>query len=307
MTNKFCVNCGTQLEADSIFCTMCGAQLLDNSVSDFREIIGNTQFADRQGGEMIFTQSLPSINGTEDILGPIKYLLNGIENIFKGFKSIFSDKKKLITAIALITIWIVLALFPMFGIGNRFLRFLSFLTFASGGMGRGIVNMIGGIVGKSIYAYFIVALILPIFSGNNPFKGIGGGFNILFKSFAVKDMNGISPLLIGSGVSLVIYNFLNAYGILLNSIIGIVGFLMALRALSSKTGFLRGFINSLINKFNKKQLMNTSFANSIIAGMTSGFAIAILLSFIPFPRISYIVGILFILVGVIIKLVGEKS
>lgn len=347
MRNRFCIECGAEIKPDSKFCISCGSKIAEelekeevlepeayktkppikenqkeeevkskdekkrkinlDKVSSPGKIFDNTSFDATTSGEMIFTQTMPAINNIGSTLGPIKYLLKGIENIFNGLKNAFRDKKKLIPAIVMAAIWIILTILPMLGVYNTPIRYLSFLTFARGGMGQGLLNIIGGTVGKGLYAYFVTALILPIFSGKKPFKGIGRGIKTLLKSFAVKDISEAVPLFLGSGIALIIYNFLNANASLINSMAGIVGFIMALRALSRNTGFLRGFIMSVLNKLSKKKSMGTSFANRTIAGITTGFALSILFSTIPFRFTCYVVGIIFIAVALILRIASGSS
>lgn len=336
MKNKFCTQCGDEVKPNDKFCVTCGSKIEQeleieeqkpkafkteslveenqknkvinqDSISKVKQIFGNTSFAAATAGEMFFTQAIPSMNNVTSNLGPIKYLLNGIKNILKGPKNILKDKKMLISTIVMAIIWILLAILPTFGAYSKPIRYLSFLTFARGGMGQDLINIIGGTIGKGLYAYFITSLFLPILSGKKPLKGIGGGIKTIFKTFAVKDINQLVPLFLGSGVALIIYNFLTGNALLINSMAGIVGFILALRALSRKTGFLRGFIMSVVNKFSKNKFTDTYFVDSTISGITTGFALSILLSAIPFRYICYIIGIVFVIVSIILKLVSRNK
>lgn len=341
MAKKFCTECGKELIPGNRFCINCGNKILDewpttvsnqikeeileakdfskqeekrlsetivNRVEAIGQIIGNTSFASAVGGEMVFTQNIPSTNSVLSTIGPLKYLLNGILSIFKNFKGIFRDKKRLIPAIIMTIIWIVLIILPTLGVAGTPMRYLYFLTFARGGMGQGLSKLIGGTLGKGLFAYFVTSLITPIFSGKKPFKGIGGGIKTLFNSFAVKDIRGLSPISLGGGLALIAYNFLTGSAIIQNSMIGIVGFIMGLRGLSRKTGFLRGFIISFAKKSSKNKHVDSYYINKIIAGVTTGFALSIPLSTIGFSYICYVIGVFLIGVAIILKIiVGKKK
>ncbi len=331
MTNKFCTECGKELIPGNKFCINCGNRIekekeevievenlpkkekkgqetVAETVMSIEQILGNTSVASAVGGEMVFTQQIPSINSALSTVGPLKYLLINIVSIFKNFKGVLRDKKKLIPAIIMTIIWVTVSILPTIGITGTPIRYLSFLTFARGGMGQGLTRLIGGTLGKGLFAYFVTSLILPIFSGKKTFKGIGGGIKTLFNSFAVKDIKGLTPIFLGGGLGLIAYNFLTGNAIIQNSMIGIVGFIMGLRGLSRKTGFLRGFIMSFTNKSSKEKHVDSFYINKIIAGFTWGFALSIPLSTIGFSYTCYYTGVFFIGVAILLKIfVGKKK
>lgn len=331
MINKFCTECGKELIPGNKFCINCGnrieeekeeviqvenlpkkekkgREIVAETVTSIGQILGNTSFASAVGGEMVFTQQISTANSVLSTIGPLKYLFNGIVSIFKNFKGVLRDKKKWIPAIIMTIIWVTVAILPTLGVAGTPMRYLYFLTFARGGMGQGLSRLIGGTLGKGLFAYFVTSLIIPIFSGKKPFKGIGGGIKTLFNSFAVKDIRGLNPIFLGGGLALIAYNFLTGSAIIQNSMIGIVGFIMGLRGLSRKTGFLRGFIISFAKKSSKNKHVDSYYINKIIAGVTTGFALSIPLSTIGFGYICYVIGVFLIGVAIILKIiVGKKK
>lgn len=240
-------------------------------------------------------------------IGPLKYSIKSVFNIFKNLKGVINDKKKLMLVIGLSIIWTALIVLPYLGVTGAPIRYLSFLTFARGGMDQGISNIVGGTIGKTLYAYFITSLIMPVFSGKSPFKGIGGGIKTLFSSYFNKDSKDLSPILLGIGVALILYNFFTGNGAMINSMAGVMGFVLTLRALSSKSGFLRGFITLIVNKHSVNNKMDNSYVNKVIAGLASGFALTIPLSTIGFRFTSYIVGMSFFAFAIILKVIQGKG
>ena len=332
--DKFCINCGNKIEEEKeevseaenlpkqegkvvskhikekskkLVIEKKKLETVTDTVTNIGQIIGNTAFAYEIAGEMVFTQQIPSTNRILSTIGPVKYLLNSVINIFKNLKEVFIDKKKLIPAIIMVIIWIALIILPILGIAGIPVRYLSFLTFGRGGIGQGLVRVIGGTLGKGIFAYFVTSIMLPIFSGRKPFKGIGGGIKTLFNSFDVEELTGLSPILLGGGIALIVYNFLTGSAITQNSMIGIIGFIIGLQGLSRKDGFLKGFIMSFTNKSSKKKHIDNSDVNKIIAGFTSGFALSIPLSTIGFSYTCYYIGVFFIGVAILVKVIAGKK
>lgn len=310
MANRFCTECGKELITGNKFCIYCGNKIevkaqeaIVDTVKTMRQIVGNTSFASAIGGEMIFIQQIPSTNKILSTIGPIRYLFNSIVSIFKNFKQIFRNKKKFILVIIMTIIWIALTILQTFGITGTPIRYLSFLTFARGGMSQGLSRVIGGTLGKGLFAYFVTSLVLPIFSGEKPFKGVGVGIKTLFSSLAIKEIKGLTLILLGGGISLISYNFLTGNGAMINSMPGIVGFILSLRALSRKSGFLRGFIISIGNKFSKKKHVDSLYINKIISGFTIGFGLSIPLSTIGFSYTCYFTGGLCIGISILLKIV----
>ncbi len=344
MPGKFCMNCGAALTPESLFCLNCGEKVTklqekpteDQTVhssavptniqkqpaqpkpqvdsaavtsavlSATAQLFGNTSVALSSGGEMAFTQTIPSVGKTlTATLGPLKYLLNGVLGLFKGFQAAIKDKKKLIPAIVLAAIWFLFTLLPALGINPHPVKLLSFLTFAQGGVGTGIWGTIGGIVGKGVFAYFIT-LMIPT-SGNKPISGIGKGLKSLFSSLTAKGKGTAAPLLLGMGTSLIAYHFMTGNASLQNSMAGIAAFILSLRAMSGKVSFIQGFILSVGQKLRKGKAPDISLVNRVMAGCTTGFALGVALSAAHFGFICSVGGVLAIIAAIIFFLVGKSK
>lgn len=274
------------------------------------ELMGNTCPAAPIAGEMTFTQALHVPGGILPGIeaGPIKYLLGSVGRITKGISGVFRDKKRIIPVLVISLLWLVLLLLPVLGVKASVINWLSFFTFARGGTGGGLLGMAGGLIGKGLFAYFVTAMILPLFSGGKPFAALSSGFKTLLGSFAVREKSDLSWLLLGAGVALIGYNFLTGNASLQNGMAGIAAFFMSINALAQKGGFLRGFIMSIFYKVGKGQIPGTSDITRIMAGWAAGFALGIPLSMTGISTIGYLSGIVLVLAAVVIKnLAGNKK
>ncbi len=270
-----------------------------------KSIKASASIASPHEGEMVFNQDIFSSDeiGVNKLLS-IKFLFNKVIVLFKSIKGIFRNKKKLISVMALSLIWLILLIISSLGISNSFFNTLNFLTFAKGGVNRGIVGMVGGIIGKGFFAYFMTILI------KSPKKYFGTmklGFKKLIENFTMKDKKSIAKILFGIGIALVGYNFLTGNASLGNSMIGIITFLISLRALVNKTGFLRSLLISVIRKFGKGKVISLSGVNIIMTGWSLGFVLGIPLSITRISNIGYIAGILLVIVATIIKFFSKSN
>ena len=312
--SKFCKSCGAQLKPDVKFCASCGAEaqvagaqtLAVPSVGAAAKMAANVSFASATAGEIRFAHALPGdLSAT---IGPLKCILQGLMGLFRGFGSAIKDKKRLIPALILALIWFTLTLLPSLGINPMPVRWLSFLTFAGGGTSGGITGLVGGVVGKGVFAYFLMSLVLPLARGQKPFSGIGSGLKQFFPAIGAKNPAQLAPLLLGAGAALIGFNFMAGNASLQNSMVGIAALLLSLRALSGKAGFLRRFIGALVaKKTSEGKIIDASAINRIIAGMTAGFALAVPLSAVRFTDFGYILGIPAVLAGILLYIIASRA
>jgi len=267
-----------------------------------------SMFASASSGEIFFTHRLSSAGEFLPFdLPPFQYLYGGMVGLLKGLKNVFKDKKKLTLSIVLATIWTVLILLPMFKIEGYWVSLMNFFTFAQGGMRSGVPGIVGGTIGKALFSYFIFTFITPVFSGRNPFSGIGSSFRVLFSSFSIKGSRLFIPQILGLGMALIAYNFLTGNASLQNSMVGIAAFIISLNALSKKHGFLRGFLISLSGKFKKDKSYDPKSMNRFIAGWAFGFALAVLLSAANHAYICYAFGVASTVVAGILLIAEKKT
>ncbi|MDD4297203.1 MAG: zinc ribbon domain-containing protein [Ruminiclostridium sp.] len=309
---KFCKNCGTQLKQDVKFCTKCGTEntpaepqtLVDPQVRTSANLTPNIAFASATAGESRFAHALPGAGELPAAIGPLKVLSQGLSGLFRGFGSAIKDKKRLIPALILALLWFILTLLPLLGINPMPVRWLSFLSFAQGGTSGGLLGVVGGIMGKGVFAYFLMSLVIPLTRGQKPFAGIGSGIKSFFQVLRSKNPSRFTPLLIGAGIALIFYNFFAGIALLQNSMAGIAALLLSLRALSSKTGFLKRFLGAFTKNKNVKGSFVSDRVNGIIAGMVSGFTLSIPLSALNIHRfqLPYTLGASLLIAGLILGL-----
>ena len=326
-----CNNCGKQINEGSLYCIECGAKTIyaptEKPLVDKQErnsfqsaakdaakskltqsgirsmvsnMIGNESFAAPTSGQMVFTQNLGVGGGFAESIAPFKFLTSRALGLVRNIKGIVKDKKRLILLAVMSLVWLLLMILPMLGIKTAQTRMLSFLTYAQGGTTGGGVGILGGSIGKGIVAFFFSSLIIPLFSKGKPFKGIAGGFKTLIGTFNVKSAKEISPLLLGAGLSLIAYNFMNANLTLQNSMIGLVAAFLSVKALSNKAGFLQGFIRSIMRKVSKDKAPDLPAISRVISGITAGFVLCIPLTVIKIPYITSLIGLVLIIASVIL-------
>ncbi|MCF8011252.1 MAG: hypothetical protein K9L56_08205, partial [Clostridiales bacterium] len=184
--------------------------------------MGNISPAAVAAGEMTFTKTIlaPGEMSLGMGAGPFQYLLGGVSRVTKGITGVFRDKKRLLLALVISILWLILLLLPVLGVKASALNWLGFLTFARGGSSGGLLGMVGGLIGKGFFAYFVTATVIPLFSGSKPFAGLRGSLKIIYNSFTVKEKSKVSLLLLGAGSALFCYNFLTGNASLQNSMVG---------------------------------------------------------------------------------------
>lgn len=311
--SKFCKNCGAQLKPGVKFCASCGTEtqvagaqtLAVPSVGAATKMTANAAFAPASAGEVCFAHALPEDFSTT--IGLFKCLFQGLTGLFRGFGATFKDKKRWIPALILALTWFILTLLPLLGVNPMPVRLLSFLTFAQGGTSGGLWGVMGGVVGKGVFAYFLMSLVTPPTRGQKPFAGIGGGLKEILPALGAKSLAQFAPILMGVGAALIGYNFMTGTASLQNSMAGIAALLLSLRALSGRAGFLRNFLSTLMPKKASKRNLNTGEVNRIIAGMAAGFAIGVPLSAVRFTCVGIILGITAVFAGIILYIIAGRA
>ena len=169
-----------------------------------------------------------SVSGAEEILSPAGAFLGGVKAFFKGITGIFQNRKTLFLTAALAMIWTVLGIFRDSGAAP--VKFLSWLSFAEGGLDRSPVGALGGIAGKGAVA----AVFASLFSGGaeNALKGIA----VLFKGKGEK--RSLIYILLGLAAGAALYFVFAGFRTASSgtAMAGIAGVLLSLQALGGRTG-----------------------------------------------------------------------
>ncbi|HKM41536.1 MAG TPA: hypothetical protein VJY43_03100 [Methanocorpusculum sp.] len=232
---------------------------------------------------------------------PVTVIKKCIHTKFDAFKSALHNRKLLITAGIMALVWFLLTLLPALGINPIPVQFFSFLTFAQGGLTGGVQGFIGGLIGKGLIAYFAALLL----TGGISFGGIISSIKSFFTKFSGGTWNlaSISPLLIGGGLALFIYNFLAGTSTLLNCMVGIVAFIIAARALMNKSGCIWNLFGSLSAKRSK---IDSGVLTKVMAGWAAGFILGIVLSIFG-GYLCYLIGFILLVIGAILMIVVTRK
>jgi len=256
-------------------------------------------------GEVSFTQALPSPASFLQAVNPIKHLTRGFLKIIKGFALAGKDKKKIIPAIILATIWITLTLLPALGIDMSSVRWLNWLTFAQGGIRGGITGIVGGVIGKGILAYLITGVFVNLINRHNPFKPYINSAKKFFLAFALKNLQQTALLILGAGLALIAFNFITWNASSMNNMAGIAAFFLAMRSMSGRYGFLKQLAASLITK--KGCLVDMAAVNRLMGGWAVGFAFGTALSFVKYAYIGYATGGVAVIAAMVLFIVSAPG
>ncbi|MFH1020010.1 MAG: hypothetical protein V1782_05280, partial [Pseudomonadota bacterium] len=241
--------------------------------------------------------------------GMAQTIKQGLRGLGIGFKESASHPLKLVPALVLALLWLIQVLMPSLGITIPFSRFFSWLTFAGGGLTGGMGALIGGIIGKGLFAGMVTALIMPLFSGKNPFASGMAGLKQWAGAVVPKDLPSVAFLMLGCGLGLIINNFFTGNNSLLNSMLGILMTVSMLQVIGSKGGFIKNLATGLVQKILPKRRTDrlTLTANRVLAGMASGTALGVLVSVLRIPWIGYALGGLLALVGLVLIIIAAQK
>jgi hypothetical protein len=283
--SDYCKSCGARLTPNAAFCGACGAP---------NELWGSAA-------------NLSETDERESPLSPTAFLKASLREGFALIKQLIKNPKELIPMLILSIIWLVLSILPALGVNPWPVRLLSFLTFAQGGMYGGVWGAFGGLIGKVVFAYFASVLILPLFCGKNPLKGLGRGWKEFFSGLAISGINAVVPLVLGVGAALIAFNFLTGNAGAVNSMAGIAGFLLAVRSLTRRGGFLWGLTLSIANSLSKGRIPAPVTVSRAIAGCAAGSAMGTALSFLRIPWLPYALGALLLVTGFALALAVKSG
>lgn len=226
-----------------------------------------------------------------------------LKSVFQQGLELFKNPVKLLPTLVIGFVWLVIGILS--SLWKPFpwpMQFLSFLSYAEGGLFGGFFGAVGGIVGKVVVAVFINSAILPLFEKKPPFVGVAGGVKGMFTSMQKDALNGVAPLVQGVGLALLLYTFMNINQRWQNSMVGIVSLVMLLQAMGSKSSFLMGLIFSAARTITKGKVPTFLSVTRFLTGMTLGMTMGVALSLTGL-RWAFWLGLFFLLAGVVFMLV----
>lgn len=262
------------------------------------QLAGLQSFAPARSGEFAFESALSAL---PKAASPFGVLFGGVARVFSELKALPRNRKAWVTAAVLAGIWLLVPLLSALGFNPPPVRFLSWLTFARGGLGGDALRVAGGVLGKGIFASLVGSV---AFSG---FKGMGGGARSMFSALRAKGPRESADLLFGAGAALAAYNFMAGHASLQMSMAAISAFLISLRALGGFSGFLGRMVDALTAKKTKEgRFANAPARSRMLAGLAGGFALAVPLSAVRWGYAPYAAAAA-ALVGAVVLMVLDKN
>ena len=238
----------------------------------------------------------------KDKTGLGQYLKNAVQQGLQVLK----NPVKLLPTIAISAVWIIIGILS--SLWKPFpwpMQVLSFLSYAEGGLFGGVLGAVGGIAGKVVMAVFINSLILPLFEKKPPFVGVAGGLKGMFSNMSKDTAKGIAPLLMGVGIALFLYTFMNINQRWQNSMVGLMSAVMLLQNIGNKGGFLTGLIFSGARTITKGKVPRHITVVRFLTGMTLGMTLAVGLSLVGLHWCFWLAYPFFI-TGVILAVVAKN-
>lgn len=273
-------------------------------------LVGGQTMASGIAGEQTYGSpfQFPKIEGLPP-LGPIRYIFSSIKGLFKGFSAALKDKRKLVSVTILAIVWIAYAALRYFKVEANWLDGLSIATFAHGGLSTDPARIAGGILGKTMVAFVFTRFTTQLLSFKNPFAGSLTAIKAYFKSLSAGNAKAYAPLVFGVGLALVVYNAIGGTVSLSSAAVGVSGFILSIRALGQKTGFVKGLYTAFYSRSKKKKALDLSGVNRLMAGLTTGFALSTGLAYTETATLGYLVGLPVLLIGILLLFVpvGEKK
>ena len=283
-----CQNCGEEVGVRAKFCRVCGSAI------DHRA----EQVA---SGEWVFPAitiaPLVPIKAAKTI-GPIRVLFSGGLSLIKGFFKALKSPRKLLPGLILGLVWMVISILPNLGIFLPGHNIATFLTFAQGGLQGGGIGLVGGVVGKGIYASVLTGLFKKRPAKSQESQGP--------KSYPGQP-GAVGLLLMGIGLGFVLFNFFTWNNSVFNSVIGLVAAVGTLRAIGRENGFLRRLIGALTRQFSAYKVSRSKDIKLFGGGLAAGFALAVPMSALVIVNlwVGYLIGIPLLLIGILVALIGK--
>lgn len=301
--NNFCKDCGAPLRPGAKFCPACGgaATAIQPVQAGGMPAQPAGEFIPVPPGGEISPRGLEQ-DGAGGTRAASPGCVNiGVRTVVESLKQFLRNPRQFLPTLVLVIFWFVLSLLVARGINPLPVKVLSFLTFAQGGMYAGVWGAVGGVIGKAVFAYFFSVLIMPLFSGKNPFKQMGAGFKGLSAGLAIQSGSAAAELMLGLGPALILFNFFTGNAGFVNSMAGIAGFFLALKMLWSRGGLVRSMLIAGACKLSRGRIPSEITINRAVSGFAAGSALGVILSAAPLPYLPYLLGAIALIAGIIIR------
>lgn len=215
---------------------------------------------------------------------PFSVLWGGVKNYFSSFKNIGKDPKRLIPVIVLSVVWILTMLLPACGVNPGIIKVLGFLSFAEAGMSNNVFRIIGGVIGKGMFATALYTLI-------NMIKYRKSATKIPFKdkikqTFSV-NLDSLWDYLLGAGIASFLFLFMAGRVTSWSFMGGVAATFLTVKNIL-RGGFLSRMVQSCCRTFSPKAPADAF--RGVLRGMTVGFSLTTLLGFLGSNLVVIIVA-----------------
>ena len=200
------------------------------------------------------------------------FLLSRITALAGGLGGVFRNPKALLSALFFGAAWIILPILQEAVQDSPVLAFLSWLTYARGGLDRAGAGVLGGILGKVTVASALSGIV----SGGLPQMAAGLG-----RMFSRGEKGSIGTAFLGALTGAVCYMIFAGIGSVGagSTMAGISGALLCLRSLGSRKGFFSALAESATSRVtNGVRTADPGRQKGMLSGMTAGFAVITALS-----------------------------
>ncbi len=329
----FCRQCGAQIADNATFCRKCGHQTAQAATPDQSATQYGGQVAMQYGRQAAaqvqpavmqqvtdffnaFAADAPGEFGTgmfDDGIGNIANLARqgmaqarGIASAAGGTnadrKGKFHVAPALISAFAMAILWVVQLVWMRNGTENIGTTLLNWLTFAKGGVDRGVIGTIGGLLGKGAVATAVAGIC------GGGFRTLGAGFKRAFSGANFRK-NTIGFMLMGIGIALIFYQlFTGEEGSFAGAMAAVSGMLVTCRSLGGGAGMIFSMVRGLTarKKPNGAKVASAG-TKAMLGGLTMGFSLAAAISVLSLTWAHLILGGNLFTVGLILALAMGKS
>lgn len=200
------------------------------------------------------------------------FLLSRVTALAGGLAGVFRNPKALLSTLFFGAAWILLPILQEALPDSPVLGFLSWLTYARGGLDRAGAGVLGGILGKVTVASALSGIV----SGGLPQMAAGLG-----RMFSRDEKGSIGTAFLGALTGAVCYMIFAGIGSMGagSTMAGISGVLLCLRSLGSGKGFFSGLAESATSRVvNGVRTADPGRQKGMLSGMTAGFAVITALS-----------------------------
>lgn len=317
-----CAFCGAELKATSKFCLKCGkpvqasAQPQPAPQKNVRQPV-QPQSAQPQSAQQQSAQQRPvqqpaqpqsADPNTQSAFAPIKtgevilgrfglcgqtstgeLLASRLKEIPKKLGQFFKDPKKILPVLGMVALWLITYLLRAFGVNGIPVKLLSFITFAGSSSFSNPLALLGGLVGKGIFAAAVISLIGLLSTKKTREPQPKRSFGELLKGAFGVSGETVFGWLCGIGTALVVYCFISGGNGIMSVMGGAAAAFMSARA-AAGNGFIRQFIGSL-------KVKNPKPLEGVTRGMAVGFSGATLIGMIPYGMTILLINGFLLLLG----------